>query len=94
MGRCSRGWRPEVDEDGQLRDMDVSGWIRTEFRSAEFGDKRLTDRLVQLGDELGSSPAESIPASCEDWASTKATYRFCDNDSVEPKDILSAHHAF
>jgi hypothetical protein len=71
--------------------MDVSGSIRTEFRSAEFGDKRLTDRLVQLGDELGSSPAESIPASCKDWASTKATYRFCDNDSVEPGEIISAH---
>ena len=91
MGRRSRDWRPEVDEDGQLRDMDVSGWIRTEFRSAEFGDKRLTDRLVQLGDELGSSPAESIPGACQDWASTKATYRFCDNDSVEPTEILSAH---
>jgi hypothetical protein len=91
MERCSRGWRPEVDKDGQLRDMDVSGWIRTEFRSAEFGDKRLTDRLVQLGDELGSSPAESIPSACEDWASTKATYRFCDNESVESNEILSAH---
>ncbi len=71
--------------------MDVSGWIRGEFRSADFGDKRLTDRLVKVGDELGSSPAESIPAACEDWASTKATYRFCDNDSVDPADIRSAH---
>ncbi|PAU83067.1 IS4 family transposase, partial [Halorubrum salipaludis] len=65
MGGCSRSWRPDLDGDGQLCDMDVSGWIRSEFRSAEFGDKRLTDRLVQLGDELGSSPAESIPAACE-----------------------------
>jgi hypothetical protein len=71
--------------------MDVSGWIRTEFRSADFGDKRLTDRLVQIGDELGSSPAESIPASCENWASTKATYRFCDNDRVDPNEVISAH---
>ena len=47
MGGCSRSWRPEVDEEGQLCDMDVAGWIRAEFRSAEFGDKRLTDRLVQ-----------------------------------------------
>ncbi|MCQ4335045.1 IS4 family transposase [Natronomonas sp. F2-12] len=91
MGGGPHSWRPEVDEDGQLRDMDVSGWIRTEFRPAEFGDKRLTDRLVQIGDELGSSPAESIPASCENWASTKATYRFCDNDRVTPAEILSAH---
>ncbi len=46
---------------------------------------------MKLGDELGSSPAESIPAACEDWASTKATYRFCDNESVEPNEILDAH---
>ena len=91
MGSRSRDWRPDLDDDGQLRDMDVSGWIRSEFRSADFGDKRLTDRLVKLGDELGSSPAESIPAACGDWASTKATYRFCENDSVEPNEILSAH---
>jgi hypothetical protein len=71
--------------------MDVSGWIRTEFRSADFGDTRLTDRLVQIGDALGSSPAESIPGACEDWASTKATYRFCDNESVDPNEIFAAH---
>ena len=88
MGGRSRSWRPEVDDEGHLCDMDVSGWIRTGFRAAEFGDKRLTDRLVQLGDELGSSPAESIPASCENWASTKATYRFCDNDRVESSEVL------
>ena len=91
MGHCPRSWRSKLDRDGQLRDMDVSGWIRSEFRAAEFGDKRLTNRLIQLGDELGSSPAESIPASCEDWASTKATYRFCDNDRVEPSEVISAH---
>ncbi|HZD44428.1 MAG TPA: IS4 family transposase, partial [Methanomicrobiales archaeon] len=91
MGSRSRDWRPDVDDDGLLCDMDVSGWIRSEFRSADLGDERLTDRLVQLGDELGSSPAESIPAACEDWASTKATYRFCDNNSVEPSEVISAH---
>ena len=45
MGRRSRSWKPELDEDGQLCNMDVSGWIQMEFRSAEFGDERLTDRL-------------------------------------------------
>jgi hypothetical protein len=71
--------------------MDVSGWIRTEFRSANLGDERLSDRLLQIGDALGSSPAESIPNACEDWASTKATYRFCDNESVDSNEILAAH---
>jgi hypothetical protein len=47
--------------------------------------------LVQIGDALGSSPAESIPNACEDWASTKATYRFCDNESVDSNEIFAAH---
>jgi len=92
MQTSSRSWRPDVDYEGELRKTDVSGWIRSEFRSAEFGDKRLTDRLIQIGDRLGSSPAESIPNACENWASTKATYRFCDNESVDPNEIISAHN--
>jgi len=71
MGRSLQEQRPEVREDDQQYDMDVSGQIQEKFQSAELGDQRLTNRLVQLGDELGSSPAESIPGACEDWASTK-----------------------
>ncbi|MFT4892129.1 MAG: hypothetical protein ACI9YT_003070, partial [Halobacteriales archaeon] len=73
-----------LDSDGKTSfcEMDISGQTQTEFQYADFGDTRLTDRLVQIGDELGSSPAESIPIACEDSASTKATYRFCDNESV------------
>lgn len=41
--------------------MDVSGPIKAEFRSADFGDARLTDRLTQIGKALGRCPAESIP---------------------------------
>lgn len=91
MQSSSRSWRPEVNGKGELYEMDISGWIRSEFRSADFGDERLTDRLVQIGDRLGSAPAESIPNACENWASTKATYRFCDNKSVDPNKILDAH---
>ncbi len=71
--------------------MDISGQVQTEFQYADFGDTRLTDRLVQIGDELGSSPAESIPIACENSASTKATYRFCDNESVNSAEIFASH---
>ncbi len=73
MQSGSRSRRTEVDEV-ELRKTDVSGRVRKEFQSAEFGDERLTDRLMQVGDQLGRAPAESIPNACEDWASTKATY--------------------
>lgn len=76
------------------RRLGTSGSIRAEFRAADFGDKRLANRLQQIGQALGSAPAESIPNACENWASVKGTYRFCDNESVDPKEVLSARSPF
>jgi len=90
MQSGSRSWRIDVDEV-ELCQTNVSGTVRKEFQSAEFGDERLTDRLMQVGDRLGRAPAESISNVCENWASTKATYRFCDNQRVDPNEILDAH---
>jgi len=90
MQSGSQSRRTDLDQ-AELCQTDVSGKVRKEFRSAEFGDERLTDRLMQVGDRLGRAPAESIPNACEDWASAKATYRFCDNERVDPNEILSAH---
>ena len=36
---------------------------------------------------------ESIPFACQDWANTKAAYRFFANDRVDEGDILSWHFA-
>ena len=90
MQSGSRNRRSDVDDERKRCEIDVSGKVREEFQSAEFGDQRLTNRLIQVGDRLGRAPAESIPSACEDWASTKATYRFCDNERVDPNEILDA----
>ena len=34
---------------------------------------------------------ESIPLACQDWANTKAAYRFFSNDRVSEEDILRGH---
>ncbi|MCS3638175.1 IS4 family transposase [Salinibacter ruber] len=70
---------------------DLSGSIKSEFDTADFGDERPVVRLQKIGSALGNAPAASIPNACEDWAATKGTYRFCDNENVDPKQILSAH---
>lgn len=70
---------------------EVQTALRNEFYYADFGDKRLTDRLQQIGGTLGRLPNESIPHACGDWASTKGTYRFCDNDTVDPTEITASH---
>ena len=36
---------------------------------------------------------QSIPYACQDWASTKAAYRFFANDRVDEAEILSGHFA-
>lgn len=69
----------------------VAAAMPAEFQTAELGDKRLTDRLQRIATRLGQSPSRSIPAACSAWAETKATYRFCDNETVDPTDVLAAH---
>ncbi len=34
---------------------------------------------------------ESIPLVCQDWANTKAAYRFFANERVSEADILGGH---
>ena len=34
---------------------------------------------------------QSIPLACQDWANTKAAYRFFSNDRVSEADVLAGH---
>ncbi len=40
---------------------------------------------------LGEAVGESIPPACEDWANTKAVYRFFSNERVSECEILAGH---
>lgn len=68
-----------------------SAWIDGELSDCQFKDERLGKRFRSLIEQLASSPGESIPLVCQDWASTKAAYRFLDNDRVSEAQILSGH---
>ena len=56
--------------------IDQSGWAISEFNRVNFGDKRLSDRLVKIADSFANSPEKSINQACEDWSQSKAAYRF------------------
>ena len=66
-------------------------WTQEELGGANFGDKRLTKRFVKLVSDLAAKPEASIPQACEDWASTKAAYRFLDHEKVTPEVIRATH---
>ncbi len=69
----------------------MEDWTESELGEADFGDKRLTKRFVQLVGDLAARPEGSVPQACESWASTKGAYRFWDNEKVTPESIRAAH---
>ena len=66
-------------------------WVDREVAGCEFKDARLGDRFRKLLAQIGSAMGQSIPLACQDWANTKAAYRFFSNDRVSEADILAGH---
>src|SRR6266550_3711733 len=66
-------------------------WAQEELAGADFGDKRLTKRFIQIISDIAAQPEASIPQACGDEGATKATYRFLDNENVTPEAIRASH---
>lgn len=62
-----------------------------ENAACNFRDQRLKKRFRLLLQQFWSGMGRTIPFACQDWASTKAAYRFLANDQVCEQDILSGH---
>jgi hypothetical protein len=69
----------------------TKGWVDREIAGCEFGDARLGNRFRKLLAQIGSAMGQSIPLVCQDWANTKAAYRFFSNGRVCEADILAGH---
>jgi len=65
--------------------------IATELDGIDLGDKRLNERSRRIIETLGANPDASCNAACDGWSDTLAAYRFFDNKSVRPEDILKPH---
>jgi len=70
---------------------DGGSWIDGEIENSGFGDSRLGDRLRKLMGCLDGATGQPLPLACEDWANTKAAYRFLSNNSVSEEQILAGH---
>jgi hypothetical protein len=66
-------------------------WIDVELAGCEFNDVRLNKRFRKLVEQLSGGIGESIPWACQDWANTKAAYRFLSNPQVSEAGILKGH---
>jgi Transposase DNA-binding len=66
-------------------------WIVTETANSNFPDERLAKRFGSLLERISHGIGDSIPAACQDWANTKAAYRFMSNKRVTEAEILGGH---
>ena len=66
-------------------------WIDNEVGGCNFKDVRLAKRFGKLLGKMSEGIGESVPYACQDWANTKAAYRFFSNDTVSEEQIMAGH---
>ena len=59
--------------------------------SRAFKDERLGRRLRKLLVRMAGAVGAPIPLACQDWANTKAAYRFLSDEAVSEAEILAGH---
>jgi hypothetical protein len=72
--------------------MNTLGWAESEFGSIDLGDKRLSERLINIANHFMSSSESPINQACGSWADTKGAYRFFQNKNVDYQQVIQ-HHA-
>jgi hypothetical protein len=65
--------------------------LSEELKYADFGDVRLTRRLMSMIDAAESNPSGSIPERSGSEGATEAVYRFYRNERVTPELVLEPH---
>jgi hypothetical protein len=73
--------------------VEAETWVDREVAGCEFSDERLAKRFRKLLGRIGSALGGSIPLVCQDWANTKAAYRFFSSDRVSEEEILTGQRS-
>ncbi|HCM1919246.1 TPA: transposase [Salmonella enterica subsp. salamae serovar 28:r:e,n,z15] len=58
-------------------------WLAQEIDESSFNDRRLGRRFRELMANFWKNIGSTIPFVCQDWAGTKAAYRFLSNPHVD-----------
>jgi hypothetical protein len=66
-------------------------WIEQELATSTLPDARLEKRLQHLVEQMAAGLGRGIPLACQDWAGTKAAYRFFSNERICEEQIIAGH---
>src|SRR4051812_38201828 len=87
----ARGSRDDSPPRHPVASEDEQAWMDQENCACRFRDERLKKRCRLLLEQFWKNMGQSIPFACQDWANTKAAYRFFSNPQVSEQDILGGH---
>jgi len=71
--------------------VDPQEWAEANFSECDFGDKRLTKRLVNYAAAIAARPDLATPQQTREWKDCKGIYRFMNNDKVTVEKIIETH---
>jgi Transposase DNA-binding len=61
------------------------------FGTAELGDERRRQRLIQLANQIARHPEGTLPDKLQDPANYQAMYRLCKNPAVTHATVIAPH---
>lgn len=75
-------------------ELDASNWAAEEFGRAELGDRRRTNRLLEMAKQAAQRPSGRLTSAFDVSADREGAYRWVQNESVDvPAVARSAHLA-
>jgi len=66
-------------------------WAQMNFGNCQLGDKRRTQRLIQVAADVASNPSASFPDQMTTWGDLKAAYNLFDHDDVTFEAVARPH---
>lgn len=88
---CRESPQVVVEQKAQ-KPVAVGDWAEQELGQADFGDLRLTQRLVSIARDFCACPQGSVPQACQSRAKTKAAYRFFEHPETTMDKVLQSHY--
>lgn len=74
-----------------LLELDVNRWAEEQFGECDLGDKRRTQRAVQVAAQFAADPSGSTTRQTESWGDCKAAYRLMDQKDVTFRAMAEPH---
>ena len=71
--------------------LDSKTWAAQQFAACKLGDKRRTNRITKMAEQMADNPSGSFCEQMETWGDLKAAYRLFDKEKVTFEAVVRPH---